>query len=209
MQPILKYFPKISKEQIVLLEQLGLLYRKWNEKINLISRKDIDNLYQHHILHSLSIALAVRFRAGANILDLGTGGGLPGIPLAILFPNVQFRLIDGTRKKIMVVNEIVQALALDNVQAQHIRAEEIKKEKFDFVVCRGVAKLDKLKMWSNKLLKTKEQHALPNGLLALKGGNIKDEIKLLQKGEYVELFPLSDYFEEAFYAEKYIVYVQR
>lgn len=209
MDIILKYYPGLKAEQIAQLEQLEPLYREWNEKINVISRKDIDNLYAHHILHALSISIAVRFRTGANILDLGTGGGLPGIPLAILYPNVDFKLVDGTRKKIKVVNEIVAALGLKNVTAQQVRAEEIKKEKFDFVICRGVAKLDKLKMWSNRLIKRKEQHAIPNGLLALKGGNVREEIKLLPKGEYIELFPLKDYFEEEFYKEKYIVYVQR
>lgn len=207
MQLIRKYFPELGEEQVRLLEQLGPLYQDWNQKINLISRKDIDNLYDHHILHSLAIAKIIRFKPGAEILDLGTGGGLPGIPLAILFPDVQFTLIDGTRKKIMVVEDIIQQLGLKNATARQIRAEELKG-KFDFVVCRAVASLDKLLMWSRRLLKYQQQHALPNGLITLKGGNIKAEIKALPKGEYAEATPLSNFFKEEYYQEKYVVYVQ-
>lgn len=207
MEEIKKYFPDLTELQISQFEQLGDLYREWNEKINVISRKDIDNLYIHHILHSMAIAKVIKFKPNAHVLDLGTGGGLPGIPLAILFPKTQFVMIDGRNKKIIVTNEIINALNLPNAKAEKIRAEEIK-QKFDFVVCRGVAKLDKLRIWIARLIKRKEQHAIPNGLLALKGGNIEDEIAELPKGEYVEEYPLKDYFSEAFYEEKYLLYLQ-
>lgn len=207
MDTLLQYFPKLSEKQQQQFEQLGPLYREWNDKINVISRKDIDNLYAHHILHSLGIVNVVKFRTGAKILDLGTGGGLPGIPLAIFYPNVQFTLIDGTRKKIKVVQEIIDALGLENAEAKHIRAEELK-DRFDFVTCRAVASLEKLVPWTQRLLRREERHALPNGLLTLKGGALKQEIKALGKGVYVEQFPLSDFFKDEYYEEKYVVYVQ-
>ncbi len=203
-----QYFPNLNQKQRRQFERLDPLYREWNSKINLISRKDIDNLYERHVLHSLSIARFIRFKPGARILDLGTGGGFPGIPLAIYFPETQFKLIDGTLKKIRVVNDVVQQLALTNVQTEQIRAEELKKEKFDFVVSRAVASLDKLLLWSRPLIRRKQQHAQPNGLIALKGGNIAAEIKMLSKDEYVETYPLSHWFEEDFFREKQLVYVQ-
>ncbi|MEL7020867.1 MAG: 16S rRNA (guanine(527)-N(7))-methyltransferase RsmG [Bacteroidota bacterium] len=208
MEKILEYFPKLSERQIQQFEQLGTLYREWNEQINVISRKDIEHLYDHHILHSLGLAKVVHFKSGSNILDLGTGGGLPGIPLAILLPKVKFKLVDGRGKKIKVVNAIAETLGLDNVEGQHIRAEELK-ERFDFIVCRGVTSLDRLCVWSKKLLGARESNAIPNGLLALKGGNIKKEVKLLPKGEYAEIVKLTDYFKEEWFIEKYVVYVQR
>ncbi len=207
MKTILQHFPRLTSEQRAQFEQLGPLYREWNEKINVISRRDIDNLYTHHILHSLGIAKILTFQKHARILDLGTGGGLPGIPLAILYPEVQFTLIDGTRKKIKVVEEISQAIGLKNVKAKHQRAEELKGQ-FDFVVCRAVARLEKLVAWSLPLLRDKQQHALPNGLLTLKGGRLKEEIKELSGGAYVEQFPLSDYFEGLYFEQKYVLYVQ-
>ena len=208
MDVLKTFFPELSDKQLDLFEQLAPLYRDWNEKINVISRKDIDNLYERHVLHSLSIGKVVRFLPGAEILDLGTGGGFPGIPLAILFPETRFHLIDGTGKKIRVVQEVVEALGLKNVTAQQVRAEELKRQ-FDFVVTRAVADLDQLLLWSRRLIRNKHRHALPNGLLALKGGKVDAEINALPKGEYAETYPIGDYFSEPFFEEKYVVYVQK
>ena len=207
MKSLYKYFPDLTDQQKMQLELLGPLYKEWNDKINVVSRKDIDNIYLHHILHSMAIAKEFSFVDGAHILDLGTGGGLPGIPLAILFPNVHFTMVDGTGKKIKVVKEIIAALNLKNATARQIRAEELK-EKFDFVVCRAVTSLDRLIAWTRKLLKRKHQHPIPNGLITLKGGNLQAEINALANKEYIEKYPLSNYFEEPFFEEKFIVYVQ-
>lgn len=207
MERILHYFPKLSDTQRSQFEQLEPLYRDWNSKINVISRKDIDHIYLHHVLHSLAIARLIAFKPGASIVDLGTGGGFPGIPLAILFPETNFTLIDGTQKKIRVVEEVAAAIGLANVTPLHVRAEEIKQT-FDFVVTRAVAPLPQLKIWSIRLLSRKQQHSLPNGLIALKGGNIKEEIKALPRGEYVEVYPVNKFFTEPYFAEKCIVYVQ-
>ena len=152
---ILEYFPKLTEDQKDKFERLGELYKEWNQQINVISRKDIDNLYTHHILHSLAIAKWINFKPGAKIIDLGTGGGFPGIPLAILFPETNFKLVDSIGKKLKVVNAVAEALSLDNVE-QSIRAEE-QKEKFDFVITRAVAKLDKLLSWSNKLIRENKE----------------------------------------------------
>ncbi|MEM9991141.1 MAG: 16S rRNA (guanine(527)-N(7))-methyltransferase RsmG [Bacteroidota bacterium] len=208
MEIIHKYFEGLSERQVAQIGALKDLYTDWNTKINVISRKDIDNLYERHILHSMSLALVTDFKDGAQILDLGTGGGMPGIPLAILFPNVHFTLIDGTRKKISVVQAVAEALELDNVTAQQHRVEEWKGQKFDFVVTRAVATLSKLIPWTLPVLKKKHQHGYPNGLFALKGGNVQQEIDDLPNEEYIELFALSDLFEEAFFQEKLLVYVQ-
>ena len=208
MEQILSYFPNLNETQQQQFQQLEALYKDWNQKINVISRKDIDNLYERHVLHSLAIPPIVRFRSGADILDLGTGGGFPGIPLAIFYPEVNFTLIDGTRKKIHVVQEITNALGLQNVTAKQIRAEELKG-KFDFVVTRAVARLDKLIQWSQRLIRSKERHAIPNGILALKGGDIKTEIKEIPKGNYVEIYPINDFFTEEAFIDKYVIYVQR
>ncbi len=208
MDIIHKYFEGLSEQQIAQLNALQELYTDWNAKINVISRKDIDNLYERHILHAMSLALVTDFNDGAHIIDLGTGGGMPGIPLAILFPRVQFSLIDGTRKKIGVVQAIAQEIGLVNVTAKQVRIEEWKGQKADFVVSRAVARLDKLIPWTQSVLKKKHQHGYPNGLFALKGGNIQAEIDELHNEEYVELFSLSDLFEEDFYTEKFLVYVQ-
>lgn len=207
MDQILHYFPKLSPLQIQQFEQLGELYKEWNDKINVISRKDIDNLYPHHILHSLAIARLVSFHPESDVLDLGTGGGLPGIPLAILFPEANFLMVDGTRKKITVTQTIIEEIGLKNAQAKHIRAEELK-QKFDFVVCRAVARLEKLMPWTRMLLKEKEIHGLPNGLITLKGGSLQEEIEALPGNDFVDLYPITDFFDMPYYEEKYIVYVQ-
>ncbi len=207
MDIILKYFPNLSEQQIEQFRKLGPLYQEWNQKINVVSRKDIDHIYEHHILHSTAIAKFIQFKDGSKILDLGTGGGLPGIPLAILFPDCHFTLIDGTGKKIMVVQEIANELGLKNVTAIQKRAEELKK-KFDFVVCRAVASLDKLVMWSERLIDQRQRNAWPNGLITLKGGNIEEEIKSLPRKFYAEMEPVDQFFDDEYYHEKYLVYVQ-
>ncbi len=205
---LLHYFPELSNKQQEQFSQLSPLYKEWNEKINVISRKDIDNLFIRHVLHSLAIIKVVQFTPGAKILDLGTGGGFPAIPLAIFYPEVYFNPIDGTGKKIKVVNEVAAAIGLKNVQAFHKRAEEMKGRKYDFVVTRAVAPLAKLAAWSFPLLKTKHQHSIPNGILALKGGNLKEEIREMPRGSYQELHPISDFFSEDLFEDKYVVYVQ-
>lgn len=211
MQMSEKYFPSLSAVQRARFQQLAPLYQDWNSKINVISRQDIDNLDERHILHSLAIAKVIQFKPGAQLLDLGTGGGFPGVPLAIMFPETQFVLVDGTGKKIRVVQEVVQALGLKNVTAHHARVEELKMSgQFDFVLSRGVAPLDKLLIWGQRLLKKKHVHVYPNGILALKGGDLRAEIKALPgKGEtYSEIFAIRDFFEEDFFKDKYVVYVQ-
>ena len=208
MTEILKYFPKLTLEQQNQFAALLPLYTEWNEKINVVSRKDIENLNLHHVLHSLAIAKITGFKDGSRILDLGTGGGFPGIPLAILYPSVSFLLVDSTAKKIRVVQEITTALGLKNVEAQHIRVEDIKGVQFDYVVTRAVTSLDQLFRWSRRLIKTKHINALPNGILALKGGNIREEVKALGKGQYVEITNISKFFEETYFQEKVVAYVQ-
>ena len=208
MELIDKYFDGLSDLQREQLSMLGNLYREWNDKINVVSRKDIDNLYERHILHALGLLKVVQFKKGSDILDLGTGGGIPGIPLAIMMPEVNFRLVDGRNKKIIVVNEIAQALDLKNVIGEHKRAEELKKVKFDFVVARGVTTVDKLLVWTRMLLKDNHINTLPNGLIAYKGGNLDRETQLLPRHEYYDIYPFKNHFEEAFFKEKYIMYVQ-
>ncbi|MGK0387304.1 MAG: 16S rRNA (guanine527-N7)-methyltransferase [Maribacter sp.] len=208
MQRIIKKFPDLDQQQIEQLEALDGLYRDLNSKVNVISRKDIDNLYLHHVLHSMFIHFVNEFQDGSDILDLGTGGGFPGIPLAILYPRVKFTLVDGTKKKIGVAQEVIHTLGLKNVVAIQQRAEEMKNQKFDFVICRAVASIDKLLAWSRPLLKTEQQHGFPNGLFAWKGGDPIKEINLLPKHEYTEAFPISDYSDDEYFKEKYIMYVQ-
>jgi len=209
LELIHKYFPDLENEQYAKFEQIGKLYREWNEKINVISRKDIDNLYLHHILHSMVIAKLIDFKDGTKVLDLGTGGGFPAIPLAILFPNVKFTAIDGTRKKITVVNEIKEAAGIENLTALQKRAEEHRKQ-YEFVVTRAVAKIGKLKEWTMNLIDPENQrHALPNGIIALKGGRIKEETKELTKKDYYETYPIINFINEPYFEEKYILYLQR
>lgn len=210
MKTVAHYFPGLSPQQYACFDRLPALYTEWNAKINVVSRQDIDNLEERHVLHSLAIAKVFSFLPGAHLLDLGTGGGFPGIPLAILFPEVRFTLADGTGKKITVVREIAQALELTNVSALHSRAEDLRPGQFDYVLSRGVAPLDKLLAWSHRLLKRQHRHPYPNGIIALKGGDLKSEINALPgKGsDYTELFPIQDFFPEPFFEEKYVVYVQ-
>ena len=208
MNLIEEYFPNLSDRQRTQLAQLDSLYREWNEQVNIISRKDIDNLYPRHVLHSLVIAKYVDFKPGTEVMDLGTGGGFPGVPLAIVFPEVQFTLVDGTGKKIRAVQAIIDSLGLTNAQARQVRAEDMK-ERFDFVVCRAVATMDKLVNWSRPLIKVEGKNALPNGLIALKGGDLSTELAELPKGGYVEQVPFSQYFKEEIFDHKYIIYWQR
>jgi len=207
MELLLKYFPKLSDLQKQQFEALLPLYKEWNDKINVVSRKDIENLYLHHVLHSLSISKFITFKPGATFLDLGTGGGFPGIPLAIFFPKSKFTLIDGTGKKIKVVEEVANAINLDNVVPLHQRAEE-HKGKYDFVLSRAVTDLDQLLRWSRRLISSTHQHTIPNGLITLKGGNVKDEIKTLGKKEYTESYKLIKWFDDPFFDEKFLIYVQ-
>ena len=208
MEIIRKYFPDLSSEQAAQIEQLGALYASWNQKINVISRKDIDHLFLHHILHSLAVAKFISFQPKAKILDLGTGGGLPGIPLAILFPKTHFTLIDARSKKIIVVEDVVKQLGLKNVTSLHGRAEELKN-KYDFVLARAVTSMDKLNTWAMALIHHTHKHALPNGLIAFKGGNIDEELKMLPRRAYFEVISIQDYFPEAYFEEKLLVYVQK
>lgn len=208
VETIYQYFPDLSERQREQFAALDALYRDWNAKINVISRKDIDNLYVHHVLHSLAIAKVVSFRDGAQVLDLGTGGGFPGIPLAILFPQANFHLIDGTAKKIRVCQEVMDALALQNCRAEQKRAEELKRPSYDFVVTRAVAKIEQLANWSLRLISQKQRHGLPNGILALKGKGLKEELAALPKGAYVEEYPIDKWFSEDFFAAKEVMYLQ-
>ena len=199
MQHIIQYFPGLTPEQRRQFEALDALYRDWNSKINVISRKDIDNLYTHHVLHSLAIAKVCRFKPATRILDFGTGGGFPGIPLAILFPDCQFRLIDGTGKKIRVAQEVANAIGLTNVEAVHRRGEE-EKDKFDFVVSRAVMPLPDLVKIVRKNISKTQHNAYPNGLFVLKGGNIADETRPFAK--LIQETPVTDLFDDEWFDEK-------
>ena len=204
MDLITNYFPHLSATQQKQIDALDALYREWNAKINVISRKDIDNLYLHHVLHSLAIAKAIRFRPGTRILDFGCGGGFPGIPLAILFPDCFFRLIDGTGKKITVATEVAKAIGLKNVDAVHRRGEE-EKEKFDFIVSRAVMPLPDMVKIVRKNVSKEQRKALPNGIITLKGGNLDEELRPFHK--IVQVTPVSDFFNEEWFQEKNVVYL--
>ena len=204
MDIIQKYFPQLSAEQLQQVALLDELYRDWNSKINVISRKDIDNLYEHHVLHSMAIAKMVNFRPGTRILDFGTGGGFPGIPLAILFPECQFKLIDGTGKKIRVAQEVCNAIGLKNCEPVHLRGEE-EKDKYDFIVSRAVMPIPDLVKIVKKNIIKEQKNALPNGIICLKGGNLEGELQPYRK--IVDTAELSQWFSEEWFKEKYIIYL--
>ena len=204
MEIIEKYFPGLSPIKLKQFAMLGELYEDWNAQINVISRKDIDHLYERHVLHSLAIAKVIQFKNGSSILDIGTGGGFPGIPLAIMFPDSFFHLVDSIGKKISVVEAVVEELGLDNVRADHMRVEKSKYQ-YDFAVTRAVAQTPKLVQWIRGRISGKNINKMPNGLFALKGGNLAEEL-----GTYkANVYSLSDYFEEEFFKTKKLVYLPR
>ncbi|WP_348669240.1 16S rRNA (guanine(527)-N(7))-methyltransferase RsmG [uncultured Polaribacter sp.] len=203
MDIIHKYFKNLSPNQVQQFEKLQELYEDWNLKINVVSRKDIDELYLRHVLHSLAIAKVVQFKPGARVLDVGTGGGFPGIPLAILFPETQFHLVDSIGKKIKVVDEVVAGLALENVKTTNGRAEELK-DTYDFIVSRAVAQMETFVRWTRGRISKKQNHELKNGILYLKGGDLSEELKLYTSAT---IYELPNYFEEDFYETKKVVHL--
>lgn len=203
LELILKYFPHLSSQQIKQFEALQELYEDWNLKINVVSRKDIDELYLRHVLHSLGIAKIQEFKPGARIMDVGTGGGFPGIPLAILFPEARFHLVDSIGKKIKVVNEVVEGLDLRNVKTSSCRVEEVN-ETFDFIVSRAVAAMPTFVHWTKGKISKTGDHELKNGILYLKGGDLSEELAPYQTAR---IYPLQEYFEEEFYETKKVVYL--
>jgi 16S rRNA (guanine527-N7)-methyltransferase len=206
MNIIIKYFPDLTKQQIEQYAALNDLYIEWNKKINVISRKDMDNFYVHHVLHSLAIAKAFSFNDNYNVVDIGSGGGLPGIPLAIFFPKVKFHLVDSIKKKLKVAEEIAKKINLSNVTTQHIRAEEIQDKHFDIVVSRAVAPLKNLLLWSKPLIKNQnKKDKNPQGLICLKGGDLNREIA--ESGCRPHMYAIDKVFIEEYFKEKYILYV--
>ncbi len=203
MEEILRQFPDLTESQVLQFEKLQLLYEDWNSKINVISRKDINELYSRHVLHSLGIAKIIEFRPGSKIMDVGTGGGFPGIPLAILFPEVDFYLIDVIAKKIKVVNEVASGLGLKNVKAEQKRAELVKQE-FDFIVSRAVTNMPDFVSWVDGKISKKQNHELANGILYLKGGDLTDELEAFPKATE---FNLSDFFKDEFFETKKVVHL--
>lgn len=204
---ITKYFPDLTDLQKEQFEALMPLYQEWNSQINVISRKDIDNLYLHHVLHSLAIAKWVNFVPGTHVMDVGCGGGFPGLPLAILYPEVIFDMVDSIRKKLKVVDAVAEAIGLQNISTHHSRVEE-RKDKYDFIITRAVAQMPLLLSWSRKNISNQQKNATPNGIIALKGGKLDSEMNGIKKQEYCEIVPLTSFFEEDFFDEKYLVYVQ-
>ncbi|NDI99318.1 16S rRNA (guanine(527)-N(7))-methyltransferase RsmG [Flavobacterium sp. LaA7.5] len=203
MDEIIKQFPYLTETQLQQFAQLEALYKDWNAKINVISRKDIDALYTKHVLHSLGIAKIMPFNPGASVLDVGTGGGFPGIPLAILYPETNFYLIDVIAKKIKVVQEVANALGLQNVKAEQKRAEHVTED-FDFIVSRAVTNMPDFVKWVRGKVKKEQNHELPNGILYLKGGDLTEELEVFQK---VTLYNLSDYFSDEFFDTKKVVHL--
>jgi 16S rRNA (guanine527-N7)-methyltransferase len=203
MQEILKHFPNLTEIQVAQFTKLEELYKEWNARINVISRKDIDELYTRHVLHSLGIAKVQEFKPGSWILDVGTGGGFPGIPLAILFPETKFYLIDVIAKKIKVVQEIANGLGLENVKTEQIRAENVKGD-FDFIVSRAVTNMPDFVAWVKEKIKKKQNHELKNGILYLKGGDLTEELQDFPKAT---LYNLSDYFKDEFFETKKVVHL--
>ena len=203
MDLIRQYFPELSSEQLTAFEQLEPLYAEWNSKINVISRKDIANLYEHHVLHSIAIAKFIRFKTGSRVLDIGTGGGFPGIPLAILFPGTQFDLLDSMGKKLKVVDEVVASVGLKNVTTYHLRAED-HAAKYDFVVARACGTINTILNWSRHLVGSEQRNEKKNGWLLLKGGDLKDEIDEV-KGR-VKRYKLSDWFHTEWFENKELLY---
>jgi len=203
MDIILKYFPDLLEKQIKQFSQLQELYNEWNAQINVISRKDMENLYLKHVLHSLAIAKVISFADGTKVLDVGTGGGFPGIPLAILFPNVEFLLVDSIGKKIKVVNEVANSIGLKNLRAEHKRAEQVNGQ-FDFVVSRAVTRMKVFQQWVRKRISTKQRNILFNGILYLKGGDLTEELEGIKN---VELYNIPDFFDENFFETKKVVYI--
>lgn len=204
VQTIINYFPNLTEQQKNQFAKLDPLYREWNEKINVISRKDVDNLYINHVLHSLGIAKVNTFKPGADVLDVGTGGGFPGIPLAILFPETNFHLVDSIGKKITVVKAVADGLGLKNVTGEQIRAEQIKGE-YDFIVSRAVTRLKEFYGWIHRKVKAKSIHDMDNGILYLKGGDLEEELAEIKSIHQV--FELSNYFKEDFFETKKVVFV--
>jgi len=203
MEEILTYFPNLTENQVNQFKKLSELYHEWNAKINVISRKDIDELYVKHVLHSLGIAKVMEFQPKSTVLDVGTGGGFPGIPLAILFPETRFYLIDVIAKKIKVVNEVASALGLENVKAEQMRAENVKGD-FDFIVSRAVTNMPDFVSWIKDKIKKQQNHILKNGILYLKGGDLTEELKDFPKARE---YNLSDYFSEEFFETKKVVHL--
>ena len=203
MERISNYFKGLTEKQLQQFSRLEVLYKHWNSLINVISRKDIDELYLRHVLHSLGIAKVQHFKANTHILDVGTGGGFPGIPLAIMFPETKFYLVDSIGKKIKVVQEVVNALGLKNVKAEHIRAEKVKGE-FDFIVSRAVTNMDDFVKWTRKKVAKKQYHELKNGILYLKGGDLTEELANFSKAT---IYNLSDYYMEDFFESKKVVHI--